>query len=303
MKEINIEKLQSLIDDTSYEIINWNYMVTNYYLPEDLLNAIIKNTSKGLDLIKSILQHQKLSQDFIKKYINDSNYSYKISLNKNLSEELITDLDDAKINWDNYFSTHKLSEDFIRKFKDKVSWTTIINTQDLSEDFLMEFKDEIKWHDIITEVYKNLPKNIIENIKNNIKWDDIFYYTLTEWDEIKKCMPSKHEDFIRKFQDMPFNWKYIFILGSYSGFNLSSKFIKEFHSKVGWAFIIPRYKLRANFIREFKNEFTYSDLKLLHRYQKMSSDLKYELHKTIKPPAPENPYAPRPAKRAEDTNA
>ena len=37
----------------------------------------------------------------------------------------------------------KLSEEFIKKFKDEVDWLSISIYQKLSEDFIREFKDEV----------------------------------------------------------------------------------------------------------------------------------------------------------------
>ncbi len=42
----------------------------------------------------------------------------------------------------------KLSENFIREFKDKVNWYNISYSQKLSENFIREFKDNVNWNSI-----------------------------------------------------------------------------------------------------------------------------------------------------------
>ena len=47
------------------------------------------------------------------------------------------------VNWDYISFSQKLSEDFIREFKDKVDWDYISYYQKLSQDFIREFKDKV----------------------------------------------------------------------------------------------------------------------------------------------------------------
>ena len=42
----------------------------------------------------------------------------------------------------------KLSENFIREFKDNIDWNSISQYQKLSEDFIREFKNKINWNSI-----------------------------------------------------------------------------------------------------------------------------------------------------------
>ena len=86
----------------------------------------------------------------------------------------------------------KLSEDFIREFKDKVNWVYISQYQKLSEDFIREFKGKINWYcidqyqklskDFIGEFRLTLPKNNwlyttkkekLQNIKKNTQYEVI----------------------------------------------------------------------------------------------------------------------------------
>ncbi len=57
---------------------------------------------------------------FVEEFIENISWSYVFFCNKN-----------------------KLSEDFIREFKDKIDWSLIGYSQDLSEDFIYDFKDRL----------------------------------------------------------------------------------------------------------------------------------------------------------------
>ena len=78
------------------------------------------------------------------------------------NKDSIKDLTD--VDWYNISYYQKLSEEFIRKFKDKVNWYSINYYQKLSEEFIREFKDRVYWYNI--SKYQKLSEGfIIENIK------------------------------------------------------------------------------------------------------------------------------------------
>ena len=47
------------------------------------------------------------------------------------------------VNWDEISINQKLSESFIKKFKDKVNWDLISKYQNLSENFIKKFKHKL----------------------------------------------------------------------------------------------------------------------------------------------------------------
>ena len=63
-----------------------------------------------------------------------------------------------RLTW-NAFSHQKLSENFIRKYKDKVYWCIISEKQNLSKDFIVEFSDKIDLEKLV------LNKNISDEVK------------------------------------------------------------------------------------------------------------------------------------------
>jgi hypothetical protein len=60
----------------------------------------------------------------------------------------------------------KLSEDFIREFKDRVDWYYISKCQKLSESFIREFQDKVDWDNIL--VYQKLFEEFKKEFINRI---------------------------------------------------------------------------------------------------------------------------------------
>ena len=83
---------------------------------------------------------------------------------------------DPTFDWTDYafYRNNKLSEDFIREFKDKVDWGSISEYQKLSEDFIREFQDKVNWY-YISE-YQKLSEDFIKEFKNKVDWYLIFKY-------------------------------------------------------------------------------------------------------------------------------
>jgi len=93
---------------------------------------------------------KNLKQFFYDKFIrNTIDYSFiekypeLISLFKN-SKKL--NLDNLNLNYISYYG--KLSESFIREFKDKVNWSIISPYQKLSEEFIREFRNRLDLDEI-----------------------------------------------------------------------------------------------------------------------------------------------------------
>ena len=149
-------------------------------------------------------------------------------LNKELGANY-TSLDE--VSWYRISRCQKLSEDFIREFKNKVYWCRISKYQKLSENFIREFQYEVDWDKI--SIYQNLSEDFIREFQNKIDWYDVSKYQ------------KLSEKFIREFQDNVY-WAYI---SAYQ--KLSENFIREFQDKVNWYNISNHQKLSEKFIREF----------------------------------------------------
>ena len=155
----------------------------------------------------------------------------------------------VEVDWYRISSCQKLSESFIREFKDEVKWFYISEYQQLSESFIREFKNEIDWEYI--SAYQKLSESFIREFSDKVNWDYI--------SERQKLS----ESFIREFSDK-IDWVCIS-----SRQKLSEDFIREFKDKVNWIEISYYQQLSEDFIREFKDEVCWYDMS---RYQKLSED-------------------------------
>jgi len=109
-----------------------------------------------------------------------------ISEFQKLSEEFIREFKD-KVNWHYISHKQKLSESFIREFQDKVNWSYISAYQKLSESFIREFKDKVNWHNISEN--QILSESFIREFQDKVKWSTISKYQ------------NLSESFIEEFQD------------------------------------------------------------------------------------------------------
>ena len=130
-----------------------------------------------------------------------------------------------EIDWLNISRYQKLSEDFIREFKDEVNWVCISENQKLSEDFIREFKDKVNWFWI--SKYQKLSKDFIREFKDKVNW-----FWISKYQKLS-------EDFIREFQN-EVDW------GCISAYQkLSEDFIKEFNLKINednWLYKTSEFK-------------------------------------------------------------
>jgi hypothetical protein len=83
-------------------------------------------------------------------------------------------ISDKNTNWEEISFHYKLSEDFIRKHKDKVNWYYVSGSQELSESFIREFQDKVFWSYISSE--QKLSENFIREFQNKVDWLCIFAY-------------------------------------------------------------------------------------------------------------------------------
>ncbi|MEG1141780.1 MAG: hypothetical protein RSE41_04955 [Clostridia bacterium] len=163
-----------------------------------------------------------------------------------------------QINWSNLSYDYKLSEEFIRHFKDKVYWPYISYKQNLSESFIEEFEDKIEFESI-SVLYNKFSLEFIRKYKNKISWDYLSYAVnlpysfikefsdLLDWKEVSTNTVLS-EDIMRAYSDK-IHWPRIC---KYQ--HLYEGFIREFKRKVHWDDISYNQKLSENFIREFKDE-------------------------------------------------
>jgi hypothetical protein len=106
-----------------------------------------------------------------------------------------------EVDWD-YISVYKkLTEDFIREFKNNVDWCFISINQTLSEKFIREFKDNVNWEYISR--HQKLSEDFIREFSDKVYWTYISKYQ------------KLSEDFMEEFADK-LNWILIPIYQNYS---------------------------------------------------------------------------------------
>ena len=153
------------------------------------------------------------------------------------------------LNWRALSRHNRLTEDFIREFKDKVDWYFISAYHHLSEDFIREFEDKVNW--VCISEYQHLSEDFIREFKDKVDWDFISVYQ------------HLSEDFIREFEDKV-NWVCISV-----NQRLSEEFIREFKGKVYWVCISECQHLSEDFIRAFKDNVSWGWISM---YQRLSED-------------------------------
>ena len=185
-----------------------------------------------------------------------------ISYDFKLSEDFIREFKD-KVHWDMISSHQKLSENFIREFADKLDWCWISQYQQLSEDFIREFQDKVKWS--VISIHQKLSEDFIREFADKVDWywistnQNLSEDFIREFGDNLYCtLVSKHqklsESFIREFAN-DLNWDCISIYQQ-----LSEDFIREFADKVNWFNISKYQKLSQSFINEFKDRLDISEI-------------------------------------------
>jgi len=98
-----------------------------------------------------------------KQQLFDLQIKYSNIVPKNGSGKVIKNWWYDEYAWLNVCLNFKLSNDFLRDFKDYLVWSAISYYQSLSEDTIREFKDYVIWKTIVRQQYLS-PKFIDEMI-------------------------------------------------------------------------------------------------------------------------------------------
>ena len=107
----------------------------------------------------------------------------EILKNQTLSESFMRGFQFRRVGWWIISAHQKLSEAFIKEFKDKVDWDTISIHQTLSESFIRKFQDKVDWDCI--SLYQKLGEPFIREFGSKINWRAIWCYQILS-DSFKK---------------------------------------------------------------------------------------------------------------------
>lgn len=138
------------------------------------LNCSIKGFKFAADW-PEILYSKILSNDFIDKFMSHFDLTCWIIVSKRrgLSEETIRRYRD-KVHWGSISYYQKLSESFIREFKERVNWYNICICQRLSEDFIDEHQALVDWKCV--SIFQSLSEDFIRKHKDRVDWGHISSY-------------------------------------------------------------------------------------------------------------------------------
>ena len=91
-----------------------------------------------------------------------------------------------KIDWNEISESENIREDFIIKFQDKVNWEFISKSQTLSESFIRIYKDKCYWQ--IISMYQTLSEKFIKEFAYHVCWPMIFQCQILSEDFIKESI-------------------------------------------------------------------------------------------------------------------
>jgi hypothetical protein len=166
---------------------------TNYfndYIQDDNLFIFIKGNEKYQFHYESdsfmdkndndIFEDNKLDVNLIFnlfEFIENKYKKYKIPFIIKAKANKLTDKDyknTSQNNWNDISQFQKLSEEFMREYKDLINWYSISVYQNLSESFMREFKDLFNWYSI--SVYQKLSEDFMREFKDLVYWTYISKY-------------------------------------------------------------------------------------------------------------------------------
>ena len=94
--------------------------------------------------------------------------------------------------WCDISRNQKLSEEFMREFKEKINWCIISYNQSLSEDFIREFKDEVNWDEI--SIHQKLSDEFVEEFKEKLNLNELCINTVHNCGKNNRTILIKKND-------------------------------------------------------------------------------------------------------------
>ena len=112
---------------------------------------------------------ERINKELNLNYKSDERINWKwIVMHKKLSENFIREFKNYFHNWTGICRYQSLSEDFIKEFSNRIDWECISKHQALSDGFIEEFKDKLSWCSI--SKYQSLSENFIRRFKDRINF-------------------------------------------------------------------------------------------------------------------------------------
>jgi len=139
------DRIMSLLYNYGYTPKTYNINATNVYSNKTMLNSYFGTTSIQ-SMYPNIINFPELKEferPLDRKQIFDLQFKWNLIPNNEFEAEGFNNWWDSPRYWTNISAREKLSEEFIREFKDRVNWHYISLTQKLSEGFIREFIEKL----------------------------------------------------------------------------------------------------------------------------------------------------------------
>jgi len=247
-QKLNDDFILSNMDVITDKMIN--IMVVRRYLSVEVLTFHIERliSSNNDDEINwgDIVEHQKLSEEFIIKYSKYLGWK-KISRYQKLSEEFIKE-NINKLDFFNLYKYQKLNDEFVLKNVKKF---------DLSE----LFKYQILKEETIEKIIKLTNLDEEKGFFNKAAFEKLYKYQTLSEEFIMKYINFSLESFEEIFINQKVSEKFII--------KINNKFENLFYDEINWANISKYQELSEGFIKKYKKSLS---IKILVENQKLSDE-------------------------------
>ena len=178
------------------ELENIDLSSSVVYRNTELMNEdFLDKYSKFLDW-RLVIKYNHLSEDFIEKHKKVMDWDYILLYQKHISDDFIIKHKDEITHWD-FLGVHRPVSVFLgHVLYDKINWAALAVTDKLSEEFIREFRDKLDWTRITMGYARKFSDSFIREMKDYIDW----YYLFTERKNmsmdfireiVKKLLPTK----------------------------------------------------------------------------------------------------------------
>lgn len=186
--------------------LDWRLVAHYQILNSDLIR---KYKDKLQDKWDTICYYQNLTDDIIEEFIDNIDFSSLIG-NKTILSEYIIEKYSHKIDKYTLFSKQYFSEDFLNKHTDwwlydSLVCNAVISHQKVSENFIRTYKDKLKWCSVTK--YQTLSEDFIKEMRDYVDWALVLDYQKLSLDFICKMKYYFNETQIILSENIPAEYK------------------------------------------------------------------------------------------------
>lgn len=186
--------------------LDWRLVAHYQTLNGDLIR---KYKDKLQDEWDTICCYQNLTDDIIEEFIDNIDFSSLIG-NKTILSEYIIEKYSNKIDKYTLFSKQYFSEDFLNKHTDwwlydSLVCNAVISHQKVSENFIRTYKDKLKWSAVTK--YQTMSEDFIKEMRDYVDWDLVLDYQKLSLDFICKMKYYFNETQIILSENIPAEYK------------------------------------------------------------------------------------------------